>query len=96
MSNKTYYQRNREVALNKAKDYYENNKEKLREQARNRYRNLPEEENIKKREYEKNRYHNMPEEKKAILKDEHNSKSSLIRFVTFLFLTSYLHSSKSI
>ena len=37
MSNKTYYQRNRKVALNKAKDYYENNKEKLREQARNKY-----------------------------------------------------------
>ena len=52
MSNKTYYQRNREVALNKAKDYYENNKEKLREQARNKYRNLPEEK-IKKREYGK-------------------------------------------
>ena len=36
MSNKTYCQRNIEVALNKAKDYYENNKEKLREQARNK------------------------------------------------------------
>ena len=27
----TYYQRNREVVLNRAKDYYENNKELLRE-----------------------------------------------------------------
>ena len=53
MSNKTYYQRNREVVLNKAKDYYEKHKEKLREQARNKYRNLPEEEKIKKREYGK-------------------------------------------
>ena len=52
MSNKTYYQRNKEVALNKAKDYYENNKETLREQVRNKYRNLPEEKN-KKREYKK-------------------------------------------
>ena len=40
MSNKIYYQRNREVILNKAKDYYENNKKK-REQARNKQRNLP-------------------------------------------------------
>ena len=47
MSNKAYYQRNREVILNKAKDYYKNNKEKLREQARNKYRNLSEEEKIK-------------------------------------------------
>ena len=30
----TYYQRNRDVILNRAKDYYENDKEKLREQAR--------------------------------------------------------------
>ena len=30
MSGKTYYQRNREVILNRAKDYYEN-KEVLRE-----------------------------------------------------------------
>ena len=31
MSEKNYYQRNREVILNIAKDYYENNKELLRE-----------------------------------------------------------------
>ena len=31
MSETTYYQRNREVILNGAKDYYENNKELLRE-----------------------------------------------------------------
>ena len=74
MSNKAYYQRNREVILNNAKDYYRNNKEKLREQARNKYRNLLEEEKIKKKRMwkkqisymskkenmKKNRYHNMP------------------------------------
>ena len=31
----TYYQRNRDVILNRAKDYYENDKERLREHARN-------------------------------------------------------------
>ena len=31
MSEATYYQRNREVILNRAKDYYENNKELLRQ-----------------------------------------------------------------
>ena len=30
-TNLTYYQRNREIKLNKAKDYYKNNKETLRE-----------------------------------------------------------------
>ena len=39
--------------LNRAKDYYENNKERLREQARNKYRNLSEEDKKKKREYGK-------------------------------------------
>ena len=31
MSEITYYQRNREVILNRAKDYYENKKELVRE-----------------------------------------------------------------
>ena len=36
MSETTYYQRNREVILNRAKDYYENNKKLLRERAKNK------------------------------------------------------------
>ena len=39
-----YYQRNWDVILNRAKDYYENDKERLREQTRDKYRNLSEEE----------------------------------------------------
>ena len=65
----TYYQRNRNVILNRAKDYYESDQERLREQAREKYRNLSEEEKNKKREYGKNRYHNMSEEKKKRLKE---------------------------
>ena len=52
-ANLTYYQRNRDVILNWAKDYYENDNKRLREQARDKYRNLSEEKN-KKREYGKN------------------------------------------
>ena len=51
----TYYQRNWDVILNRAKGYYENDKERLRLQARDKYRNLFEEEKNKKREYRKNR-----------------------------------------
>ena len=51
MDNTTYYQRNREITLNRAKNYYENDKERLREQARNKYRNLSEEDKKKEREY---------------------------------------------
>ena len=43
MSDITYYQRNREIILNWAKDYYENDKGKLRKQAKDKYRNLSEE-----------------------------------------------------
>ena len=44
------YQQNRDVILNRAKDYFENNKERLREQARDKYRNLSGEEKNKKKE----------------------------------------------
>ena len=36
----TYYQRNRNIILNRTKDYYENDKERLRRQARDKYGNL--------------------------------------------------------
>ena len=59
MREKTYYQRNREVILNRAKGYLENDKERLREQARGKHRNLSEEEKNKKRKYGKNWYYNV-------------------------------------
>ena len=42
MGETTYYQRNRETILNRAKDFYENNKRVLREQAKSKYRELSE------------------------------------------------------
>ena len=64
----TYYQKNQDVILNRAKDYFENDKERLRRQARDKHKNLSEEEKNKKKEYGCNRYHNMSEEKKQRLK----------------------------
>ena len=72
----TYYQRNRDVILNRAKYYYENDKERLRKQARDKYRNLSKEEKNKKGEYGKNRCRNMSEEKKQRLK---NIKKIIVR-----------------
>ena len=57
------------MILNRTKDYYENNKELLRERAKNKYRELSEEEKNIKREYGKKRYHNMSEEVKKKLKE---------------------------
>ena len=48
----------------RAKNYHENDKERLREQTRNKYRNLTAEDKKKKREYGRNRSQNMSEEKK--------------------------------
>ena len=56
------------MIINRAKDHYENNKERLRVQARDKYRNLSEEEKNKKREYGINRRRNMSEEEKKRLK----------------------------
>ena len=51
---KTYYQGNNKTLLEKAKQYYENNKEILKGQARNRCRELSnEEKNNKKRIWKK-------------------------------------------
>ena len=49
------------VILNRAKEYYQNDKERLRRQARDKYSNLSEEELNKKRD-------NMSEERKTNIK----------------------------
>ena len=53
MSEKTYYQRNRDVILNRAKKYYENNEERLREQSRGKYRNILKKKKVKRENMEK-------------------------------------------
>ena len=63
-TNLTYYQKNRDVILNAAKDYYENNNEGLGMQAGDKYRNLSEEEKNLKKEYGKNICRSMSEEEK--------------------------------
>ena len=58
MSDLTYHQRNWDVTLDRAKDYYENEEERLREHVRDKCRNLSEEKKTKiwKKEYGKKRY----------------------------------------
>ena len=69
----TYYERNKDVILKRANNYYENDQKGLREQARGKYRNLYEEEKNKKREYGRKRCHNMFKEKKQELKEYQKS-----------------------
>ena len=56
MSEKTLCQRNRDVILNRAKDYYKNDKNRLKEQERNKYRELSEEDKNIRRGFGRNRY----------------------------------------
>ena len=58
MSEKTYYQKDRDDILNRAKDYYKNDKEKLRDNARKKCWNSSEKEKTK-RGYGRNEYHNI-------------------------------------
>ena len=64
----TYYQINREIISNRAKEYYKNYKEVLREQAKFKYTELIDEKKIK-REYGRNRGNNMSEANKQKLKE---------------------------
>ena len=59
MRETTYYKKNRETILNRAKDCYENNKDVLKEKAKNKYRELSEEKKYIKRECGRNRHLNM-------------------------------------
>ena len=69
MGQTTYYQKSRETILNRAKDYYENNKDVLREKAKSKCRELSEEKKNIKREYGRSKYHNIYEEKKQRRKE---------------------------
>ena len=46
MNGTIYYQKNREVILNRGKRYYHDNIDVLREKAKNKYRELSEQEKI--------------------------------------------------
>ena len=76
----TYYQKNRDAILSKAKDSYKNNSDTIKKEARDKYNipeekikkiiyekikyNMTEEQENKRREYERNRHCNMTEEEK--------------------------------
>ena len=95
MTHLTYYQRKRDVVINRAKNYYQNDKKRLREQARDKDIYL-------KKIYLKTiriKRKNTEETDTIIcLKKETKTKiiSSSIKFSIFIFSSSYLHSSKSL
>ena len=91
MSRTTYYQRNREVILYRARDCYRNNRDELKVKARDKYRESSEEEKDIKREYGINRYNNMSEEDKQRLKEYQReyrrSRQATSFFIGILFFS---------
>ena len=79
-----------DVILDRAKDYYKNDKERLRDNARDKYRNLSEEEKNKKREYGINRYHNISEKKKKQLRECQKIVVKLIKAESLNSIKSYV------
>ena len=72
------------MILNRAKDYYENKKERLTEPARGEYRNLSEEQKNKTREYERNRYYNMSEKEKQKLKEYKKKTTAMLKSLNLI------------
>ena len=52
MSETSYYQRNKNVMLNRAKDYHKNDKERLRDNARDKYKIYLREKELKREKME--------------------------------------------
>ena len=60
--------KNKELVLSKAKEYYKNNRDRISKQVKERY-NLPEEKKIEKRNYGNNRYHTATKDGKNKIRD---------------------------
>ena len=84
MTETTYYQRNSDAILNRAKDYYKNDKKSLRDNARDKYRNLSEDGKNKNREYGRNRYHNMSQKENQKLKEHRKNYCEANKKLWFL------------
>ena len=63
------YEKNKDVLLNRSKEYYINNKELIRERANNKYKLLSEDEKQKMKDYQKQYRENMTDEQKQKMKD---------------------------
>ena len=75
----TYYQRNRDTILRKAKEYYEKNKEKRREYGRKRYRNMSAEERDEINECKRYEYSMLSEEIKNKKRERARNRYYLIK-----------------
>ena len=68
MNNATYYQKNRDLILNREKYYFENDKKYSESKQEIDTETYLKKKKNEKWKYRRNRYHNMPEEEKQRLK----------------------------
>ena len=69
MSDQTYYRKNRDKILNRAKEYYQKNKEAINEKRKKKYKELNDTDNDIIKNGRMNRYNNMDDEAKMKLKE---------------------------
>ena len=75
----SYYQKNRDALLQRAKDYYENNKEKRKEYQRNKFHNMNIEQINYLNEYRKATYSKLDIEKKNKIREDARDKYHLVK-----------------
>ena len=79
MEKPNYYQRNRNVLLNKSKEHYRNmtdeQKRRYREDKKHKYHSMNDEERQKYKEYQKNYRKNMSDEQKQRYREARNKNS---------------------
>ena len=78
MGKPNYYQRNRDVLLNKSKEHYRNitdeQKQRYREDKKHKYHSMTDEDRQKYKEYQKNYRKNMSDEQKQRYREGRNKK----------------------
>ena len=75
----SYYQKNRDALLQRAKDYYENNKQKRKEYQRNRFHNMNIEQRNYLKEYRKAWDSKLDIEKKNKIRKDARDKYHLVK-----------------
>ena len=75
----TYYQRNRDTMLQRSKEYYEKNKDKIKEYQRNRFHNMTIEGKDKFNKYHKMWYSKLDDDRKNRMRNNALDRYYLIK-----------------
>ena len=77
--NLTCYQRNRDTMLQRSKEYYKNNEDRMKEYQRNRFHNMTIEERDKLNEYHRTWYSKLDDDRKNKMRENALDRYYLIK-----------------